>query len=200
MRRVLFAIALLVATAHGAKHRRTAQPSPLPGSHESMVRQNDAIDRLQLPRIVDAAQLQQLIEATELVHIDSAPYLTVSVPRVTGRYCRPWTLTFLRDAGRDYYAQFGKPLVVTSAVRTVEEQRILRGRNSNAAPETGNVTSSHLAGISIDIGRGGMNAKQRKWFIEYLRRLRDAGRIEVAMELHQACFHVAVMPEYERLN
>lgn len=155
-----------------------------------MLRQNAEIDRLLLPRIANAEQLRQLIETGELAQIVPTNALRVSIAGAP--YCRPWTLDLLRQMSSDFYTEFGAPLTVTSAVRTQEQQRRLRGYNANAAPVDGDSASSHMAGISVDIGRAGLSAKQTRWLTEYLRRLRDAGTVEVAMERRQRCFHVAV--------
>jgi hypothetical protein len=165
----------------------------LPGSHESMKRQNAEIDRLLLPRIVNAEQLRQLIATGELERITPSVSLRVATGSASQPYARPWTVALLAEISGDFYAQFGAPLTVTSAVRTQEQQRKLRTFNGNAAPVDGDSASSHMAGISIDIGRAGMSTRQTRWLTEYLRGLRDAGRIEVAMERRQMCWHVAAM-------
>jgi hypothetical protein len=194
MLRTRYASALLLLCttfAHAVRHYRVPWLNPLPGSHDSQLRQNAEIDRLLLPRIVNGEQLRQLIETGELARIVPTQSLRVSVAGAP--YCRPWTLDLLRQMSSDFYAQFGAPLTVTSAVRTQEQQRKLRGYNANAAPVDGDSASSHMAGISVDIGRARMSTKQTRWLTEYLRRLRDVGRVEVAMERRQRCFHVAVL-------
>lgn len=169
----------------------------LKGSYESMLRQNEEIDRLQLPRIADQAQLEELIRTQELVPIKETAALRVS-PAIQPdkRYCRPWTNQFLEDMSEGYYKQFHVPLQVNSAVRTMEQQQKLRRHNHNAAPEIGEVSSSHLAGITVDLARRGLTRAQHQWIEDYLKNLRDQGLVEAAEERRQKCFHVMVSDRY----
>lgn len=182
---------------HRAHYRRIVWNPVLRGSHESLLRQNDVIDRLQLPRIADDNQLEELIRAQELVPIVGSKSLLVS-PSILPekRYCRPWTNQFVQDMSEAYYNEFHVPLQVNSAVRTIEQQHKLRRRNRNAAPETGDTASSHLAGITVDLAKRGMTKKQHDWVNDYLKNLRDLGVIEAAEERRQACFHVMVSDRY----
>src|SRR5712692_1331162 len=105
-------------------------------SHESLQRQNEEIDRLELPRIADDDELEQLKVREALVAINSTEYLRID-PRLdpARRYCRSWTRDFLEDLGQAYYRRFHEQIQVNSAVRTVLVQRKLRRHNRNAAPE-----------------------------------------------------------------
>lgn len=172
-------------------------PTPLKGSHESLLRQNEEIDRLQLGRIADDAELEQLIVSKDLVALPSTRYVRVD-PRLdeSRRYCRPWTRDFLNDIGEAYYKEFKQPLQVNSAVRTVSQQEKLVRHNRNAAPAEGPTASSHLAGLTVDIAKHGMTRKQRKWMQEYLVKLRDQRLVEAAEERKQAVFHVMVSEKY----
>src|SRR6266536_6488709 len=60
-------------------------------SHESLLLQNAEIDRLNLPRIRDDKQLQQLIGSGELVAIVPSESLRIQ-PSLDPerRFCRPW--------------------------------------------------------------------------------------------------------------
>src|SRR5437016_8475721 len=108
------------------------------------------------------------------------------------RYARPWTVQFVSDVSREFYEKFHKPLQVTSAVRTVEQQRHLMRVNGNAAPAEGEVASSHLAGTTVDIGKRGLSRKQHKWVADYLARMKAQDIIEPEEERRQACFHIMV--------
>lgn len=167
----------------------------LRGSRDSLLKQNDEIDRAGLPRVQDDEQLEQLKAVGYLVPIKESRALRVAVPEERG-YCRPWTLAFLDDLSRDYYKQFRTPIQVNSAVRTAEQQRKLRRHNGNAAPETGETASSHLAGITVDISKRGMTRKQHKWVADYLARLKTDGVIEPEEERRQPVFHVMVSDRY----
>ena len=191
----------LNAVAH-AKHRhsrgrRISWNPLLRGSYESLLRQNEEIDRLQLPRIVNDQELAELEAREELVPITEAPGLTVaSNLEPTRRFCRPWTRDFLNDLGLAYYEQFHQPIEVTSAVRTVEQQRKLRRHNRNAAPETGEVASSHLAGLTVDILKRGMTRREHQWIEGYFYGLKEQGLIEPEEERRQPVFHVMVSDRY----
>ena len=181
------------------RFRRIVFPfTPLKGSRESMLRQNERTFGDDLERIQDDDQLQLLTENKELVDLPETDSLRIAANLpVERRYCRPWTRTFLDDMSREYYTQFGLPLQVNSAVRTVQVQKKLRRRNRNAAMISGDVASPHLTGAAIDIARRGMTKTQIKWMRDYLLSLRDAGQIDVAEEFRTRCFHITVYKEYE---
>jgi hypothetical protein len=170
-------------------------------SRDSLLRQNEEIDRLELPRIQNQAELDQLIARQELVPIVASETLRFD-PRLDPerRYCRPWTRDFLDDLSEGYYKQFHAPIQVNSAVRTVQVQKKLRRHNRNAAPETGETASSHLAGITVDIQRRGMTKQQVAWMEQYLMPLSDHGLVEPEEERHQWVFHVAVSGRYADLR
>ena len=181
-----------------AKVRRIRWNPVLRGSYESMLRQNEEIDRLQLPRIEDDAQLEDLILKQELVEIQESKSLRVAANLdPERRYCRPWTLSFLEDLGDAFYARFKAPIQVNSAVRTVAVQKKLRRRNRNAAPELGDTASSHLAGLTVDIAKTGLTRTQRKWLDAYLMDLRNRNLIEAAEERRQPVYHIMVSERYD---
>jgi hypothetical protein len=166
-------------------------------SRDSLLRQNEEIDRLELPRIQNDAELEQLIASEDLVPIVASQTLRFD-PRLKPdrRYCRPWTRDFLDDLSGAYYQQFHASIQVNSAVRTVQVQRKLRRHNRNAAPEKGETASSHLAGITVDIQRRGMTSQQIQWMEQYILPLKNLGLVEPEEERHQWVFHVAVSGRY----
>ena len=196
------ALPAFAASRYVAKHRRAhvrhvAWNPVLRGSADSMVRQNEEIDRLQLPRIADNAQLLELERTQELLPIQETRALRINPSlEADKKYCRPWCNQFLQDMSEAYYAQFHAPLQVNSAVRTIEQQQKLRRHNGNAAPEIGEHASSHLAGITVDLAKRGLTRAQHQWIEEYLKNLRDQGLVEAAEEHRQACFHVMVSDRY----
>jgi hypothetical protein len=183
---------------HHRGHYRHIRWNPvLRGSYESQLRQNEEIDRLQLPRINDQEQLEALERDNELVPIEESKSLRVSAAiKPDRRYCRPWTKYFVEDMAEAYYNEFHIPLQVNSAVRTLDQQQKLRRHNRNAAPEVGEAASSHLAGITVDLAKRGLSKAQHKWIEDYLKNLRDLGLVEAAEERRQACFHVMVSDRY----
>src|SRR5256885_4071993 len=169
----------------------------LRGSRDSLLKQNEEINRVGLPRIQDDEQLEQLKAVGYLVHVPESKFLRFDPQLAEERhYCRPWTLAFLDDLSRDYYNKFKAPIQVNSAVRTVEQQRKLRRHNGNAAPEIVETASSHLAGVTVDIGKRGMTRKQHKWMADYLAKLKTDGVIEPEEERRQPVFHVMVADRY----
>ena len=181
------------------KHRRVrvVWNPVLRGSYDSMLRQNEEIDRLLLPRIQNDDELQEMILRQELLELTDSDGIALAPNLdVTRRYARPWTRDFVNDLGDSFYAKFNRPIQITSAVRTVEQQKKLRRRNRNAAPIEGEIASSHLAGTTVDIGKRGLSRKEKKWLEQYLKDLQDQGLIEAAEERRQACFHVMVLQRY----
>lgn len=162
-------------------------------SHESLLLQNQEINRLNLPRIYDDKQLERLKASGDLVPIVPTEALRIQ-PSLdpARRYCRTWTMDFLSDISAAYYDEFHQQIQVNSAVRTVLVQKKLRRHNRNAAPETGETASSHLAGLTVDLQRRGMTKAQVKWVEEYLKPLKEAGLVEPEEERRQYCFHIMV--------
>ncbi len=214
-RRVHFVVVLtsflLVATHAFALHATTKRPhkrttrharriawNPMfRGSHELLVRENMQIDELQLPRITNDDELEQLEAAEELVPVADSTSLSVAGNLTpTRRYCRPWTRDFLQDFSAAYYAEFQKPITVTSLVRTAEQQKKLRRRNRNAAPQEGDTASTHLTGMTFDILKRGMTKKQKDWVNAYFLPLKQRGAIEPIEERRQPVFHVTVFNTY----
>ena len=152
---------------------------------------------MDLPRIQDDAELEQLKASEDLVPIVAGPTLRFD-PRLDPdrRYCRPWTREFLDDLSQAYYKEFRTSIQVNSAVRTVKVQKKLRRHNRNAAPAEGEIASSHLAGITVDIQRRGLSREQLKWVQDYMRPLKDQGLIEPEEERRQWVFHVMVSGRY----
>ena len=186
-----------VASAR-TRRRRTAFWNPLlKGSHETLLRENEMITEAGLPRIEDDDQLDALIEREELVRIPETDALRLNPGLLSDRkYARPVVIDFLHDLSTAYYERFQQPLIVTSAVRTIPQQRKLRRHNSNAAPESGDAASSHLSGLTIDLGKRGLTKQQHSWLEQYLKNLKDQNVIEPLEEHRQACFHVMVFQTY----
>jgi hypothetical protein len=166
-------------------------------SHDSLVRQNEEIDRLDLPRIQDDVQLEALKASGELVPIEASDSLKIE-PSLdpSRRYCRPWTRDFVTDLSDVYYRQFHAQIQLNSAVRTVKVQKKLRRRNRNAAPAEGDTASSHLAGITVDLQRRGMTIEQMRFVEHYLFYLNALGLVEPEEERRHWCFHVMVSDRY----
>ena len=185
------------ATTRRAHFRRLTWNPMFRPSRESLLRQNEEIDRLDLPRIQDDEELEQLKASEDLVPIVPGTMLRFD-PRLDPdrRYCRPWTRDFVNDLSEAYYKEFHQQIQVNSAVRTVKVQKKLRRHNRNAAPAEGDLASSHLAGITVDIQRRGMTRQQVKWMEQYLLPLKDLGLVEPEEERRQWVFHIMVSDRY----
>ncbi len=177
---------------------RFVMPPALRGSHDSLVRQNQISEETDsLERIQDDDDLAARIAGGMLVPVPASSALAVNgnLPE-NRRYCRPWTASFLADLSRAHAAQFHSPLLVTSAVRTVAYQKQLERVNGNAAAAEGDIASPHLTGASIDIAKQGLSRREIAWMRDRLLPLQEAGKIDVAEEFQQACFHITVYRSY----
>jgi len=188
---------LPVIEAASLTKARFTMPPPLLGSHDSLVRQNERSEADNLERIEDDDDLADRIAGGMLVPVPVSTALTVNgnLPE-NRRYCRPWTASFLADLSRAHAAQFHSPLLVTSAVRTVEYQKELARVNGNAAAAEGDIASPHLTGATIDIAKQGLSRKEVAWMRARLLPLEDAGKIDVEEEFQQSCFHITVYKSY----
>ncbi len=168
--------------------------------------QMSAAKRLGVSPVKDRVEAE--CRMNELVYIDNNPYyhvdhLTSSVP-----YLVPEAALLLHDIGRAFYDSLqakGIPLhkpIVTSVLRTKDNIKKLRRRNSNATEN-----SCHLYGTTFDISylryqtvsppgepqRRMVRNDTLKWILcEVMRDLRQQGRCFVKYEVKQACFHATV--------
>jgi hypothetical protein len=166
-------------------------------SHESLLIQNAEINRLELPRIQNDTELEALKADGSLLEIRAGEMLRFD-PRLdpTRRYCRSWTLDFVDDLSQAYYNRFHEQIQVNSAVRTVMVQKKLRRHNRNAAPADGDTASSHLAGVTVDLQRRGLNKEQLRWMQHYLFYMKALGLVEPEEERRHWCFHIMVSGRY----
>ena len=167
------------------------------GSHESLVRQNEKTEAEGLERIEDSNDLADRIARGLLVPVPASSALTVnpSLPQEL-RYCRPWTSNFLADFARAHNALFHRPIVVSSAVRTVQYQKHLELVNGNAAAAEGDIVSPHLTGGTVDVAKADLPRNELSWMRAWLKNLQAAGQIDVEEEFQQACFHITVYQNY----
>jgi nucleoid-associated protein YgaU len=98
-------------------------------------------------------------------------------------YVLPTTRTFVQRLGRQYRAECGERLVVTSGARP----RSLRLRNSAGD------RSVHAAGMAVDL-RKPARAACLRWLRSTLLAVESRGAIEAIEERHPPHFHVAIFP------
>ena len=175
--------------------------SPMfPGSHEMLVRENEELDRMQLPRINDDYELTRYELSQDLVPVSESDGLKIAADLPDNRrYCRPWTRDFLNDFSTAFYDQFHTPIQVNSLVRTVEQQHRLRRWNRFAAPEFGDTASTHLTGVTFDMSRRGLTYEQYEWIRNYLLPLQAQGMVD-PIEERQPVLHVVVYEKYSGRN
>src|SRR5947209_85103 len=194
-----FAVRPMVSPRYHRMHRFHRMPwNPVfKPSHQSLLLQNEEIDRLNLPRIYNDKQLEKLKASGDLVPIVPNEALRIQ-PSLdpSRRYCREWTRDFLQDISTAYYKEFHQQIQVNSAVRTVLVQKKLRRHNRNAAPEYGETASSHLAGLTVDLQRRGMTREQVRFVERYLFYFHQLGLVEPEEERRQWVFHVMVSQGY----
>ena len=165
-------------------------------SHTEQIAQNQVIERLNLLRIKDSKQLNALIRRGRLVPIRSTAVLSVeSGLPMERRYCLVSTLVLLEELSARYHERFGEPIVVTSAVRTMQVQSWLLRFNRNAAPIHGEAASSHMTGATVDISRRHMTREQDRFVEGALEVYTLYNKAIYIKENTQRCFHIFVIPE-----
>ena len=174
-----------------------AGDSLLAADSSSQAVQNAHADAEHLSRMRSIAMIRQFARQGYLVRVPARTrfYYLRSIPS-RYRYSRPWTKLFLDRLSREYYAKFGKPLRVTSLVRTVSLQRRLERRNGNAANATGSHRSSHLTGATLDISKRYMTRAGENWMRDTLYALRQRGYIYAIEEFEQPTFHIMIYRNY----
>jgi hypothetical protein len=181
-----------------ARLLRMSMASPIRGTHESLVHQNIMVGQDQLERIQDDMQLVDLVTHQALIELpQDGTILVNSALPVERRYCRPWTRSFLLSFAQDHFQQFHRPLLVTSAVRTVTVQQQLRRWNVNAAGLEGDTASPHLTGAAVDITKQGMTRAELKWARQYLLNLVNEGTLDAEEEFLEPVFHVTVYKSFD---
>ncbi len=181
----------------GKKPEVTAAIPDLQGSHFSQRRQNEEADLRNLERIKDLKALSELRQKGMLVSLPVTHYLKVDY-RLDPQWhwCRPWTARFLDDLAARFYYWHQKPIIVNSAVRTIDRQKAIARSNVNAAAVEGDRASSHLVGSTVDIAKKHLTREQIEWLRMELLDLEERGYLEATEEHNQAVFHIMVFDRY----
>lgn len=192
MRYILFLV-LTVLGVQGAMGQNILRGSP-----SSLKKQNEVADKEGLTRMGSPKTIRKYVESNRLVPIPDGKHGIVVDRRLdkSRRYCRPWTVQFLKDLGENFRKKFGKNLQVNSCVRDVNTQKSLRGTNLNAAPAKGSKASSHLTGSTFDITRLALSKKEQDYVRSRLVFHEELGNIEATQENWQAVWHVMVFRRY----
>ena len=106
-------------------------------------------------------------------------------------FARPAALATLEELGGAYQDKFGRPLPVTSLIRTDEYQRRLReSGNPNAVDVS---VEPHTTGLAFDIFYHFMSASEQEFVMGEIAQLKKDGRVEAIRELRDH-YHVFALP------
>ena len=110
-------------------------------------------------------------------------------------YARPAALAVLEELGSAYQEKFGRPLPVTSLIRTEEYQRTLReAGNANAGDFR---VEPHTTGLAFDVYYHFMSAEEQQFVMDEIARLEREGKVEALRELRDH-YHVFAFPDGKR--
>ncbi|HWX41518.1 MAG TPA: DUF5715 family protein [Blastocatellia bacterium] len=101
-------------------------------------------------------------------------------------FVRPQARAVIEEIAAAYKAQFGRPLPITSLVRTEEYQHNLSEKNPNAAR---NAVPPHTTGLAFDVYYHFMTAAEQDFLMTQIAALKDAGKVEALRETRDH-FHV----------
>jgi len=107
---------------------------------------------------------------------------------------RPEAVKVLEEISKVYYAQFSRPLPVSSLIRPEQYQHALRRVNRYAVIIE---TPPHTTGLAFDIDYRYMSGAEQNFLMTELARLKDSGRIEVIRE-RGANYHVFAFIDGQR--
>lgn len=171
-------------------------------------RQNAAADRYDLDRIQDIPHLERLIRGGYLVKVDGSGTDAYAIADELGEedpgnrslymHARPYTKAFLDNLLGRAHRKFGREYKVTSLTRTWEYQLKLCRSNGNATCGRGWKRSSHLTGATVDISYVDFSWAERQWFRLELDALQSQGKIIYIRERREACYHIMVLPTYDK--
>lgn len=180
-------------------HTQAMLKSPLEGTKDSLVIENQIANIDRLDRISNESALQYFQKSGALVHLPQNNQIKID-RRLESRFrwCRPWVPDFLLGFSAEHFKRFHKPLQVNSAIRTVEFQTHLQRTNPNAASPYGPTASTHPTGETIDIAKKNMTPSELSWVRKYLMQKVAAYKIHVIEEFHQAVFHIMVTKNYRK--
>jgi Family of unknown function (DUF5715) len=110
-------------------------------------------------------------------------------------FVRPAALAVMEELGSAYQEKFGRPLPITSLIRTEEYQRTLReAGNANAGDFK---SEPHTTGLAFDVYYRFMDAAEQQFVMDAIARLKRDGSVEALRELRDH-YHVFAFPEGRR--
>lgn len=191
--RVPILLVLILAMSLAGQAEPNLRADSLSQSEQNRLANSDHLSRMKDKAMVQRwARLQLLMPVNERTR----DYYVHAVPK-DYRYLRPWAYLFLQRLGGQFRTRFGRPLRVTSLLRTVSYQRSLARRNANAAPSTGPKASVHLTGACLDISKKDMTRTHQSWVRNVLASLHEKQYLYAIEEFRQPTFHILVHRRYE---
>lgn len=117
------------------------------------------------------------------------------------RFLRPEARAIVLQISAIYKIRFGRHLPVTSLVRTLQYQDLLRETNANAA----NVAvPPHSTGLAFDIFNAWMTAEEQNFLMNIIAKFESAGRLEALREnrdhIHVFAFASGKPPDESRVE
>jgi hypothetical protein len=109
-------------------------------------------------------------------------------------YIRPEARDVMLEIAHAYKEKFGRPLPITSLVRTERYQRELGETNPNATRIS---VPPHATGLAFDVFYGHMNADEQQFLMDKIARMEDDGRVEALRE-NRDHYHVFAFPDGRR--
>jgi hypothetical protein len=106
-------------------------------------------------------------------------------------FIRPRAREVLLEIAKDYHQQFGRPLPVTSMIRTQRYQKRLGRVNRNATPVE---LAPHTTGMAFDLSYKFMAPDEQNFIMDEVARLKEGGRVEALRERRNH-FHVYVLAD-----
>jgi hypothetical protein len=102
-------------------------------------------------------------------------------------FLRPEARTVMEQIARDYASVFGRPLPVTSLVRSYRYQHVLRRTNRNA---TAIDSPPHSTGLAFDVLTRFMSATEQQYLMNVVARLEAEGKVEALNEANRDHIHI----------
>ncbi len=174
---------------------QTVFSQSLVGSRESLQKQNEVAKILNLPRIHNEDDLEELKRNGILVPIPESVLIDERIPK-DFRFVRYTTAKYIDDLAIRFINAFGRMFQINSAVRTTVYQAELQKVNSNAAPISGDRASTHNTGSTIDIGKIGLSLSELDWLRQELLFFEEQNLIEATEEWSQLVFHIMIFDWY----
>jgi hypothetical protein len=173
-------VLLMFTGAPTAEVPEPLEPS-LRGSPAAMLEQHSVAVGHGLPFFRTREEIRAALERGELVELPGGEDYEVA-DFVDPPYARPEARLFVERTAALYRQACGEPLVVTSAVRAIEEQ-----------PPNAHDLSVHPAGIAIDL-RVSQNQACREWLEAKFLELEERNLVNGIRERRPPHYHVAIYP------